>query len=254
VQEGVVYTSVVIPPSLTHGGHSNEPPSYSAHSLWASLGAKAFSEETPESFPRKFYVSRRSWIHGDTSNMGTNYTTRRRCMNEDDVVEMLKRHGYEEIFCEKLSMKEKIHLFAGATHVVGCIGGGMANLLFSPTSTNAFCIDTPDFLRINARFVHSMNHTHIQYLAIAQHAPFDGPYPLFTRVRVKETGLTGEIESYADGQYTVMMSKNNVAGFALGAEFSREFYLPFELEPLDGGLNSPYTIDVEALEKAIQEV
>ena len=145
-------------------------------------------------------------------------------------------------------------ILLSVTHVVGCIGGGMANLLFSPTTTKAFCIDTPDFLKINARFVHSMNHTDIKYLPFAQHAPFEGPYPLFTRVRVKETGQIGEIEKFSDGQYTVVLSQNNIAGFSLGAELPHAFYLPFELEPLDGGLNSPYVIDIDKLEKAILEV
>lgn len=257
VKEGDIYSSVIIPPSLTHGGHSNEPPSSRARDIWKKIGEAALvRKETSEKLlPKKFYVSRRSWIHGDTSNMGTNYTTRRRCINENEVVDMLVRNGYEEVFCEKLSMEEKIKLFANATHVVGCIGGGMANLLFSQgKTTKAFCIDTPDFLKINARFVHSMNHTDIKYLPFAQHAPFEGPYPLFTRVRVKETGKIGEIEEYSDGQYTVMLSQNNIAGFALGAELPHAFYLPFELEPLDGGLNSPYSIDTNSLEKEIQEV
>jgi capsular polysaccharide biosynthesis protein len=254
IEEGVVYSSVIIPPSLTHGGHSNEPPSSSARKFWNLIGELGRKQESNTIFPKKFYVSRRSWIHGDTSNMGTNYTTRRRCMNEDEIVAMLAKYGYEEVFCEKLSMQDKIQLFAQATHIVGCIGGGMANLLFSSPSTKSFCIETPDFLRINARFIHSMNHTDIQFLSIAHHAPFEGPFPLFTRVCVKETGQIGEAEEFAEGQYTVTLSQNNIAGFALGAELPRAYFLPFELEPLDGGLNSPYVIDEKALEQSIQQV
>ncbi len=250
VQEGVFYTNLVIPPSLTHGGYSNEPPSSLAYLIWNELSKKVKVFDT-SSTPNKIYISRRSWIHGDMSNIGTNYTTRRRCINEDAVVEYLKHKGYVEVFCETLSMEEKIQLFAGATHVIGCIGGGMANLLFSPKETKSFIIETPDFLRINARFVHSMNHTDIQYLPISQHAPFEGPFPLFTRVSIKDTNYIGEIEEFINGYYKVKISQNNIAGFAFGADLPSKLYAPTDLTPLDQGLNSPFCIDIDALARAL---
>ncbi len=295
VQEGVLYTNLVIPPSLTHGGYSNEPPSSLARSLWSDIGKKVLDNNVPlgalskgtlqscrkcelqdtlisapappaltlgcscnshltvgsSEYPKKIYISRRSWIHGDMSNIGTNYTTRRRCINEDAVVEYLKHKGYVEVFCETLSMEEKIQLFAGATHVIGCIGGGMANLLFSPKETKSFVIETPDFLRINARFVHSMNHTNIQYLPISQHAPFEGPFPLFTRVSVKDTNCIGEIEEFINGYYKVKISQNNIAGFAFGADLPSKLYAPTDLTPLDQGLNSPFCIDIDSLARVL---
>ena len=41
-------------------------------------------------------------------------TEARKCVNEDEVAEYFISLGFEEVFCENLSMKEKIGLFRGA--------------------------------------------------------------------------------------------------------------------------------------------
>jgi hypothetical protein len=197
--------------------------------------------------PKKIYISRRSHLHNNTQNMGTNYTTRRRCINEDEVVDLFCSHDYKEIFCENLTTDEKISLFARATHVAGFIGGGMANLLFSNPATIVTCIETPEFLKINQRFIHSMDHTKITYLPITAHSPFEGPWPLYVRVKVKDTGLIGETEEWCKGVYKIKIAEKPVAGFSLSDTFIIKSYSPDELEPLDGGLNSPFICDIESL-------
>jgi hypothetical protein len=249
-QEGI-YETLIVSSSKTHGKledgswASNMPPSPVL--VWRQL-------QTVNDIyrgPKKVYISRRSWIHGDMSNIGTNYTTRRRCLNEDEVVRILEEHGYTEVFCETMSMKEKIAMFQAATHVVGFIGGGLANLLFSSQDTVVGCIVTPDFLRINQRFRHSMDHTHITYLNSTHLADHEGPFPLYTRVRIPD-GRTGEIAAFVDGLYEVQLPKEKVAGFSLHGDFQHVMFDPQHLTPLDGGLNSPFVCDVHRLREWLE--
>jgi capsular polysaccharide biosynthesis protein len=199
----------------------------------------------------KFYISRRTHIHNDMTNIGTNYTLRRRCINEDAVVNAVSNRGYKEIFCELLSTHEKIELFQRATHIIGFIGGGMANLLFSRPETQVGCIETPDFLRINQRFKHSMDHTRITYLPITTHSAYNGPYSLYTRVRIivgAYKDRIGELLEWNDEKgYRVNVSNNDVAGFAHNQIFTEVWITDKDLEPLDKGLNSPFECDIVSL-------
>jgi capsular polysaccharide biosynthesis protein len=240
------YEHLYLPSSLTHGKDasgtplSNEIYSPEARTLWNRLRPSI-----------KIYISRRTHIHNDMTNIGTNYTLRRRCINEDAVVSAVSNRGYKEIFCELLTTDEKIELFARATHIIGFIGGGLANLLFSRPETQVGCIETPDFLRINQRFKHSMDHTRITYLPITKHSAYDGPYSLYTRVRII-TGpykdRIGELLEWKDGQgYRVNVSNNDIAGFAHNQIFTEVWISDTDLDPLDKGLNSPFECDIHSL-------
>ena len=242
------YEHLYIPSSFTHGkdetGSSLSNAMYSpeAMTIWNRLRA-----------PTKFYISRRVHVHNNMSNIGTNYTLRRRCINEDAVVSAVTQRGYKEIFCELLSTDEKIELFTKATHIIGFIGGGLANLLFSGSGTRVGCIETPDFLRINERFKWSMNHTRITYLPITGHAPHSGPYSLYTRVRVitaPYTDRVGELLEWNDEKgYKVNISNNDIAGFAHNQIFTEAWIPVGNMEPLDKGLNSPFECDIDSLNR-----
>jgi hypothetical protein len=152
----ILYNTVIVGSSLTHNGLSNTPP----HSGVFEIINRMKGEYTG---PEKIYVSRRTWLHNSLENIGTNYTERRRCVNEDEVVELFKSNGYEEVFCENMSMKEKIGLFNSAKHVAGPIGGGMCNVIFSPPETKVISINSPLFFDINTRFKYSMEHTQLHH-------------------------------------------------------------------------------------------
>jgi hypothetical protein len=255
-ESDILYEKMFVGTSLTHGRQSNSPPSAQAYTVWNRL------TYAPQSLPKRIYVSRRSWVHGETQNMGTNYTTRRKCMNEDAVVKMLKEHGIMEIFTECLSTEYKLAMFAQAEVVVGVIGGGMCNLLFSPQTTKSLCIVTPDFLRINERFKYSMDHTQIIYSHSAHHLPSPLKYTLYTRVKITNPespayGQVGEIEEHlTKGAYVVRMSSNDVAGFSQDFTNGMEgrVFQEWELEPLDNGLNSPYICYIPQLETCLKKL
>ncbi len=260
-KDGVAYEFLHVPTSLTHGktlngdSASNLPPSKEAFSIWQHLA----KQSKPWPAPKRFYVSRRSWIHGRTDNIGTNYTTRRRCLNEDALVSMLEGYGFQEVFCELLTMSEKIYLFQNATHIVGFIGGGMANLLFSPAETRVACIPTPDFLRINTRFQFSMNHTAIQYLDCTTLAMYEGPFSPYTRVQHIQSGKIGEVQDWNSETRLskVAWSEKAVAGFSQNMDMFETEESPSQLQALDKGLNSPFECDLQNLriwcEESIQE-
>jgi len=151
-----LYNAVIVSSSLTHNGLSNTPPHAG---LFDIINRMKGDYQGPE----KIYVSRRTWLHNNLDNIGTNYTERRRCVNEDEVAELFKSYGYEEVFCENMSMKEKIGLFNSAKYVAGPIGGGMCNVIFSPPETKVISINSPLFFDINKRFEYSMSHTQLYH-------------------------------------------------------------------------------------------
>lgn len=257
VEPTTLYKKVFVSTSLTHGRKSNEPPSRIAYSIWNKLAdASKYSGETP----KRFYISRRSWVHGKTENMGTNYTTRRCCKNEDAVVELLSKYGIQEVFTELLTTDEKIAYFRNAELVVGVVGGGMCNLLFSPPSTSVICIHTPYFLDINKRFEYSMEHTALVVSDCTMHTPSPGKFKLFSRVRVTGAenhynGCVGEVEGfYREGKVIVSVSSNNVAGFSQDFPMVKVEFDEDDLEAVDNGLNSPYTIDLDLLEENLKNI
>ena len=156
LNQNTLYNRVCVGSSLTHNRLSNCPPHHKIFDIINRMKSEAKG-------PEKIYVSRRTWLHNNLENIGTNYTERRRCVNEDEVAELFISHGFEEVFCENLSMKEKIAMFSSAKVVAGPIGGGMCNVIFSPPETKVISINSPTFFDVNARFEYSMSHTDLHH-------------------------------------------------------------------------------------------
>jgi hypothetical protein len=127
-------------------------------------------------------------------------------------------------------------------------------LLFSPQTTKSLCIVTPEFLRINERFKYSMDHTQITYSHCTKHVESPNKYTLYTRVKVTNSespayGQVGEIEELLQNKaYVVRMSSNDVAGFSQDFAMESRVLQEWEVEALDGGLNSPYVCDLAQVE------
>jgi len=103
-ESGVLYEKMYVGLSMTHGGQSNSAPHPLAFEVWKKMQAGAMSLVDTIATKPNIYVSRRSWLSKNQDNIGTNYTTRRKCINEDTLVETLKEKNYEEVFCEDLTM------------------------------------------------------------------------------------------------------------------------------------------------------
>lgn len=236
-----MYKTVLVASSPTHEGCSNEPPHPSVWSVYGKMQEAVGTSDA--SLPKKVYVSRRSWIHGDTSNLGTNYTTRRRMECEDQLVEALKTKGYEEVFCESLTMAQKVRLFSHATHVVGAIGGGMCNLVFANPTCKVVCIASPEFERINHRFLYTMQHTDLTMIRNTWSTS-----TLYRRAKVGS--LIGEV--WEDDGKTLTLALSNGVTWGNGQSSSTLIAPKETVLFLDEGLNSPWNFDVEECVKLIQ--
>ena len=175
----VVYKTVIVGSSLTHNGLSNTPPHKGLRGVINRLEGEYEGAE-------KVYISRRTWLNPKNENIGTDYTERRRCVNEDEVAEYFISLGFEEVFCENLSMKEKIGLFKGAKVVAGPSGGGMVNTIFCHPKTKVISIDSPKFFEVNKRFEYSMCHNDVHH---------------FT-----DTEFVGEVEESVDSEGALSIS------------------------------------------------
>ena len=156
LNQNTLYNKVCVGSSLTHNRLSNSPPH---NKVFEVLNRMKGESKGPE----KIYISRRTWLHNNLKNIGTNYTERRRCVNEDEIAELFISQGFEEVFCENLSMKEKIAMFSNAKVIAGPIGGGMCNVIFSPPETKVISINSPKFFEVNSRFEYSMSHTNLHH-------------------------------------------------------------------------------------------
>ena len=235
-----LYKTVLVASSPTHEGCSNDPPHPSVWSVYTRMQEAVGTSDA--SLPKKVYVSRRSWIHGDTSNLGTNYTTRRRMLCEDELVDALKAKGYEEVFCESLTMAQKVRLFSHATHVVGAIGGGMCNLVFAKPTCKVVCIGSPEFERINRRFLFTMQHTDLTMFRETQSTSV-----LYRRAKVGD--ILGEVVAADDDTLTLALGNGVTWKEGEGGTLTVfKHWVTF----LDEGLNSPWTFSVADCMKLIQ--
>ena len=172
-------------------------------------------------------------------------------VNEDDLVDQLVKKGFVEIFAENLSTDEKISLFSNADIIIGSIGGGMANLLFSSKQTRAIVLVTPYFLDINYRFRYSLENADLIYFNDIQTYKEENSIPLFCRVKINLDGRIGEIIDYTNNKYTINLSNNDIAGFNNLLEYEKVILNDTEFKLLDNGLNSPHIVTIQNLLKII---
>ena len=78
-----------------------------------------------QAYPQKLFLSRR----GHT----------RRKYNEDDVIKVVRRHGFEIIYPETYSFKQQVSLFNQADVIVGPTGAAFTNIIFCHSNAVAIC-------------------------------------------------------------------------------------------------------------------
>ena len=239
MEHSASYSNLFVGCSLTHGPTDSDPP----HPLVLPFlrGIKGPLENT--SGTAKIYVSRRDSIARDRSNIGTDYTMRRKMENEDELVELLDSFGFIEVFTELLTSEEKITLFQNAEMVVGAIGGGLANVIFSPSTTRLLCIVSPTFLDVNARFLHAFSGVKYRLFTETYHVE-PGPLRLYTRVCCIDDGVIGEIIRYSNESVTIAYSDTPIAGWSASTRYKTRQLKRDQCKVLDDGLNSPWKIDL----------
>ena len=241
IDENTIYNTIYISTSYTHDIDSNLPPRKEIYSFYQDIVNIVKETKLQYDTPKKIYISRRTWLHNDFSNIGTNYTTRRRLVNEDELVERLINDGFTEVFTEKLTTTEKILYFANATNVVGAIGGGISNVLFSPKTTKLEAIISPTFLEVNKRFRYSLDCVDVFYNHNTIHIE-DGDFKIYMRVKSKDNKIIGEIEKIYDDKLLVSYTDGSNTGWNSQNTFKQIELYKNDVIKLDNGLNSAWKI------------
>lgn len=242
IKKNTLYNNITISTSYTHDFDSNLPPRKEVYELFNTV--KKLYKHSNNNTPDKIYISRRSWKHGNYSNIGTNYTNRRKLINEDELVDLLEKNGYIEIFTENMTMKEKIIMFLNVKSVVGCFGGGICNVLFSNKETELIAIDSPLFTTINKRFIYSLNQVNLSIFNNTHH--YEGS-EFKTNMRVKFDNYIGEITEVDNfnKKITIIYSDRKLSGWNSDTEYKKITLNFNECQKIDEGLNSPWFIDIE---------
>jgi len=244
--KNIMYKELYISTSYTHDLNSNLPPRKEIYELYKKIVDNVLKLNIDIKTPKKFYVSRRSWIHNDFSNIGTNYTNRRKIMNEDEIVLKLLEDGYVEVFTEKLTTIEKILYFYNATNIVGAIGGGISNVLFSQNTTKLLVLVSPYFLDINYRFKYSLDCVDVIYNYNSVNTE-DTELKSYMRVKTKDDKYIGEIITIDDINKKILISYTN--GENTGWNYDNKYKTMEcnyeDIIKLDNGLNSPWIIKID---------
>jgi len=245
IDKNTIYSEIYISSSYTHDIDSNLPPRKEIYDFYQSIVKNIKQNYTnTKDLPKKIYISRRTWIHGDTSNIGTNYTTRRKLINEDDLVDTLKKYGFKEIFTENLGTIEKILLFNNADIVIGPIGGGLCNVLFSKKDCRLISINSPTFMDINKRFKYCFSNINTDYFDETEHIEKN----IWKKwMRVKSGNIVGEIENVEEEYIDVMYTDESIAGWNNGINYKKIKLKKQDSTPLDNGLNSNWIVDIKKL-------
>lgn len=104
-------------------------------------GARDF--QPIQSTCRRLYISR-----GKTSF--------RQVRNEEEIMDMLSKHGFELLQLDKIPLHEQIQHFAHATHIISAHGGALTNLAYIPPGCQVLEIFQtghgirPDFFQLTA--------------------------------------------------------------------------------------------------------
>lgn len=242
VNDITLYSEIYISTSYTHDIDSNLPPRKEIYNFFQDIVLSVKNNYNIKT-PQKIYVSRRTWLHNNFSNIGTNYTTRRKLINENELVEKLEKEGFAEVFTENLTTIEKILYFANATHVIGAIGGGISNVLFSPKTTKLEAIISPTFLDINTRFKYSLNCVDVFYNTNTEHFE-KTEFKTYMRVKTKDETIVGEIEKIYDNKLLISYTNGSNTGWNAQNIYSQIEVNIDDVEKLDNGLNSYWKINI----------
>ena len=236
------YKKIYVSTSYTHYFDSNLPPRKEIYSFYREIANKVKIDDI--NLPKKIYISRRSWLHGDTSNIGTNYTERRKMVNEDELVNFLTSKGYVEVFSELLTTEQKIAIFKNAESVIGAIGGGICNVLFSKPECKLTALVSPHFLDVNTRFKYSIDKVKLTLFVDSRNVETT----LFKKyMRVKCGDIVGEITNIENDNITIIYSDVRLSGWNSQNEYKTMVVKADSCIRLDEGLNSSWEINLDKL-------
>lgn len=75
-----------------------------------------------------------------------NATNGRKIVNENEVINLISKYGFEVVETEKLSLTEQINLFSNTDYLIGSHGAGMIHSLFMPQKSNIIELFSPVYI------------------------------------------------------------------------------------------------------------
>lgn len=88
-------------------------------------------------FYRSYYVGR-GGKSPDRIYISRSKATKRRIINEDEVIEVVRAYGFSVVCFEDYPFQEQVRMMLQARYVVANHGAGLANMLFLPESSSVF--------------------------------------------------------------------------------------------------------------------
>lgn len=125
----------------------------------------------------RIYVSRSTWRAG------------RSLLNDDEVEERARSHGYHVVHPQELSLRQQAWLFAGARHVLGVDGSGLHNTVYAGPDVHATVIDTHRTNLFHAGVL-NVRRQHLSHLASTEEPGVGWHLPLEILDRHLETVRT----------------------------------------------------------------
>jgi hypothetical protein len=247
-----IYNQLYLSSSLTHNGLSNLPPRkeiFEIYDLMIKNARLKYEIGIKNLNLKKIYISRRTWTNkSNLKNIGTNYTNRRKLMNEDDLVELLEKDNFNEIFGENYNFLEKVILFNNAEEVIGSIGGTIVNCVFCNKNCRITCLVSPDFLRVNKRIKFSLINKNIKYFEDTYLDTENDKIPPNVRIEIINgdyKGFLGEIVKHEnENKYLINLGDERNIGWN-NDDNNKKIILSIEdFKQLDYGLNSPWYINI----------
>lgn len=92
------------------------------------------------SLKNKVYISRK-------------HAVRRKIINENELIVVLKKHGFKIYYLENLSWKKQINIFANAETLLSIHGSGLSNMIFLNEKSNVVEIRHPKSFNQNSFFL-----------------------------------------------------------------------------------------------------
>lgn len=268
-----IYSNVYISTSLTHNGMSNEPPRREIFEIYDMMinsvisnnniisSSNIISNKIYTQNMKNIYISRRTWVNNNKkgqANIGTNYTTRRRLMNEDELVNKLNEYKFTEFFSENYTMSEKIQIFYNADIIMGAIGGTIANCVFcNREKCKIVTLVSPDFMRLNNRMKYLFDGKSVFMFEDCYLDCKKGEIAQNVRIEIINKNNTnykriGEIVNCIKNNETnekkyLVRLFNNLIGLNKNDTFEELIITRNEFKTLDNGINSPWYVDIDKL-------
>jgi len=127
-----VHCRCLVVPSLMSVNYGHVPPWQQTVYDRIRVALLREAEELTVGFPKKIYV--------DRSNV-----SKRKCLNEPELAERLKNHGFTIIEPQRLTYDEQVLAFAKADVIVGCMGAGMMNVVFAQRGASVIEVVPPGY-------------------------------------------------------------------------------------------------------------